>query len=59
METTPACAGNGTGVGFVFLGEDGEASVVRCAIDLRQRWMLEVHLPEVELGGRHGRRVDN
>ena len=55
MESAAELAGDGATIRFLFLVEDGESSVGRCAGDLRQRGVLEVHLPVVDLGGRHCR----
>jgi hypothetical protein len=54
LETATKSGTNGFSVGLAFAFEFGETCVSRIAANLRQQGMLEVALPVIDLGDRHG-----
>ena len=53
LETATEGGADGLAVGLAFFFELGETCISRIAANLRQRWMLEVALPVVDVGDRH------
>ncbi len=53
LEAATKGGANGLAVGLAFSFEFGETGVSRIAANLRQRGMLEVALPVIDLGARH------